>query len=64
MSAAIRIVLFARSAIYFAFLVVTVIPYAVAVLLWTYFAGRLLTASIATNASLWRRRHAAAAQAQ
>jgi uncharacterized BrkB/YihY/UPF0761 family membrane protein len=31
---------------------------AVALLLWTYFAGRLLTASIATNASLWRRRHA------
>ena len=36
MSAAIRIVLFARSAIYFAFLVVTVIPYAVAVLLWSW----------------------------
>ena len=34
---------------------------AVALLLWTYFAGRLLTASIAANASLWRRRHAAAA---
>jgi len=31
---------------------------AVALLLWTYFAGRLLTASIAANASLWRRRHA------
>ena len=30
---------------------------AVALLLWTYFAGRLLTASIAANASLWRRRH-------
>ncbi len=28
----------------------------VALLLWTYFAGRLLTASIATNATLWRRR--------
>jgi uncharacterized BrkB/YihY/UPF0761 family membrane protein len=31
---------------------------AVALLLWTYFAGRLLTAAIAANASLWRRRHA------
>ncbi len=30
---------------------------AVALLLWTYFAGRLLTAAIAANASLWRRRH-------
>jgi uncharacterized BrkB/YihY/UPF0761 family membrane protein len=29
---------------------------ALALLLWTYFAGRLLTASIATNASLWKRR--------
>jgi len=37
---------------------------AVALLLWTYFAGRLLTASIAANASLWRRRHAAAAETQ
>jgi len=37
---------------------------AVALLLWTYFAGRLLTASIAANASLWRRRHAAVAEAQ
>ncbi len=27
---------------------------ALALLLWTYFAGRLLTASIAANASLWR----------
>ena len=27
-----------------------------ALLLWTYFVGRLLTASIATNASLWKRR--------
>jgi uncharacterized BrkB/YihY/UPF0761 family membrane protein len=27
-----------------------------ALLLWTYFAGRLLTAAIATNATLWRRR--------
>jgi uncharacterized BrkB/YihY/UPF0761 family membrane protein len=27
-----------------------------ALLLWTYFAGRLLTASIATNATLWKRR--------
>ena len=31
---------------------------AVALLLWTYFAGRLLTAAIAANASLWRRREA------
>jgi len=30
----------------------------VALLLWTYFAGRLLTAAIAANASLWRRREA------
>jgi len=29
---------------------------ALALLLWTYFAGRLLTASIAANASLWKRR--------
>jgi len=28
----------------------------VALLLWTYFAGRLLTASIAANAVLWKRR--------
>jgi uncharacterized BrkB/YihY/UPF0761 family membrane protein len=28
---------------------------ALALLLWTYFAGRLLTASIAANASLWKR---------
>jgi len=31
---------------------------ALALLLWTYFAGRLLTASIAANATLWRRRSA------
>ncbi len=31
-----------------------------ALLLWTYFAGRLLTASIAANASLWKRRTAEA----
>ena len=31
---------------------------ALALLLWTYFAGRLLTASIAANASLWKRREA------
>ena len=31
---------------------------ALALLLWTYFAGRLLTASIAANASLWKRRNA------
>ena len=31
---------------------------ALALLLWTYFAGRLLTASIAANASLWKHRHA------
>ena len=31
---------------------------ALALLLWTYFAGRLLTASIAANASLWKRRDA------
>ncbi len=31
---------------------------ALALLLWTYFAGRLLTASIATNATLWKRRDA------
>jgi uncharacterized BrkB/YihY/UPF0761 family membrane protein len=37
---------------------------AVALLLWTYFAGRLLTAAIAANASLWRRRHAEPAAAQ
>ena len=29
---------------------------ALALLLWTYFAGRLLTVSIATNATLWKRR--------
>jgi len=29
---------------------------ALALLLWTYFAGRLLTASIAANAALWKRR--------
>ena len=29
---------------------------AIALLLWTYFAGRLLTAAIATNATLWKRR--------
>ncbi len=29
---------------------------ALALLLWTYFAGRLLTAAIAANASLWKRR--------
>jgi uncharacterized BrkB/YihY/UPF0761 family membrane protein len=29
---------------------------ALALLLWTYFAGRLLTASIAANASLWKHR--------
>src|ERR1700734_1010125 len=29
---------------------------ALALLLWTYFAGRLLTAAIAANASLWRHR--------
>lgn len=34
---------------------------AVALLLWTYFAGRLLTAAIAANASLWRRRSASPA---
>ena len=30
----------------------------IALLLWTYFAGRLLTAAIATNATLWKRRRA------
>ncbi len=30
---------------------------ALALLLWTYFAGRLLTAAIALNASLWKRRN-------
>ena len=30
---------------------------AIALLLWTYLAGRLLTASIAANASLWKRRN-------
>jgi uncharacterized BrkB/YihY/UPF0761 family membrane protein len=30
---------------------------ALALLLWTYFAGRLLTASIAANASLWKHRN-------
>jgi uncharacterized BrkB/YihY/UPF0761 family membrane protein len=29
---------------------------ALALLLWTYFAGRLLTAAIAANATLWRHR--------
>jgi uncharacterized BrkB/YihY/UPF0761 family membrane protein len=29
---------------------------ALALLLWTYFAGRLLTAAIAANASLWKHR--------
>jgi uncharacterized BrkB/YihY/UPF0761 family membrane protein len=33
---------------------------ALALLLWTYFAGRLLTAAIATNATLWKHRHEAA----
>ena len=31
---------------------------ALALLLWTYFAGRLLTAAIAANASLWKHRTA------
>ena len=31
---------------------------ALALLLWTYFAGRLLTAAIAANASLWKRQNA------
>jgi uncharacterized BrkB/YihY/UPF0761 family membrane protein len=31
---------------------------ALALLLWTYFAGRLLTAAIGLNASLWKRRNA------
>jgi len=35
-----------------------------ALLLWTYFAGRLLTASIAANASLWKRRKAEGALRQ
>lgn len=35
-----------------------------ALLLWTYFVGRLLTASIAANASLWKRRKAEAALRQ
>ena len=34
---------------------------ALALLLWTYFAGRLLTAAIAANASLWKHRSAQAA---
>ncbi len=33
---------------------------ALALLLWTYFAGRLLTAAIAANASLWKHRRVAA----
>ena len=33
---------------------------ALALLLWTYFAGRLLTAAIAANASLWKHRSAEA----
>ena len=33
---------------------------ALALLLWTYFAGRLLTAAIAANASLWKHRTAEA----
>jgi uncharacterized BrkB/YihY/UPF0761 family membrane protein len=33
---------------------------ALALLLWTYFAGRLLTAAIAANASLWKHRTAQA----
>ena len=37
---------------------------ALALLLWMYFAGRLLTASIAANASLWKRRTAEAAVRQ
>jgi uncharacterized BrkB/YihY/UPF0761 family membrane protein len=35
---------------------------AIALLLWTYFAGRLLTAAIAANASLWRRGNAGPAE--
>jgi uncharacterized BrkB/YihY/UPF0761 family membrane protein len=35
---------------------------ALALLLWTYFAGRLLTAAIAANASLWRRGNAGPAE--
>jgi uncharacterized BrkB/YihY/UPF0761 family membrane protein len=35
---------------------------ALALLLWTYFAGRLLTAAIAANASLWKHRRAEAAR--
>lgn len=37
---------------------------ALALLLWTYFAGRLLTAAIAANASLWKRQNAGPAVAQ
>ncbi|HXN62728.1 MAG TPA: YhjD/YihY/BrkB family envelope integrity protein [Acidimicrobiales bacterium] len=37
---------------------------ALALLLWMYFAGRLLTASIAANASLWKRRKAEGALRQ
>ena len=35
---------------------------ALALLLWTYFAGRLLTAAIAANASLWKHRTAEAGE--
>ena len=34
---------------------------ALALLLWTYFAGRLLTAAIAANASIWKHRTGGAA---
>ena len=37
---------------------------ALALLLWTYFAGRLLTAAIAANASLWKRQNAEPAATQ
>jgi membrane protein len=37
---------------------------ALAMLLWTYFAGRLLTAAIAANAALWKRRNTGPTETQ
>ena len=39
-------------------LVTTLVDFALSLLLWAYFAGRLLTAAIAANAALWKRRMA------
>jgi uncharacterized BrkB/YihY/UPF0761 family membrane protein len=37
---------------------------ALALLIWTYFAGRLITAATVANASLWKRRTADAGRSE